>query len=480
MSDSDHDKTMVYLAYRDIFKDRLAKLRKRSKVRNVVEKHKDHLHHKQLADSIDSKKICKILGDLLAARLFESEPIAQATFPTLFSLRESGNDSALIVKCVDDGFDRECGQRVGENPDSLPSLDILRYPDIHMQTGASLESAPPVRQHRIDRKSGRVRKPTRATTNPTTNPTGAILQVGKTVSKEAFLEGIEMSLPNNASRIITLITTIFADRGKSQNVLKRKRDSDITPTNPTYLPSRLQHLILTQTQRLLEECCYTFAEKWFPSMLEANSWDAPEAVELSKWWKALSKCDIPTTAIALGQDQSLAVLFRRAIRIRHCAVHRRPQIPVNKVKEMIGDAWLLSQVLQDDLRAARLLHWYKELESLVEHLELRTNSQREAAEAELGNIQNAKAETEERLAELELRESQLTRSLEVEGSTHQSIDAEALRPLEEALGRPALTKTLFVNTQDQVWQWIENSVGMITILKHAANRTFSLGMSRYF
>jgi hypothetical protein len=37
------------------------------------------------------------------------------------------------------------------------------------------------------------------------------------------------------------------------------------------------------------------------------------------------------------------------------------------------------------------------LESLVEHLELRTNSQREAAEAELRNIQNAKVETVERL-----------------------------------------------------------------------------------
>jgi hypothetical protein len=64
---------------------------------------------------------------------------------------------------------------------------------------------------------------------------------------------------------------------------------------------------------------------------------------------------------------------------------------------MVRDAWLLSQVLQDDLRATRFLHWCKELESLVEHLELRTNSQREAAEAELRNIQNAKVETVERL-----------------------------------------------------------------------------------
>ncbi|KAH6692753.1 hypothetical protein BKA61DRAFT_451556, partial [Leptodontidium sp. MPI-SDFR-AT-0119] len=156
-------------------------------------------------------------------------------------------------------------------------------------------------------------------------------------------------------------------------------------------------------QRLLEECCYIFAEKWFPSMLEANGWDTPEAVELDEWWKTLSKCDIPATAIALSHGQSLVALFKRAIFIRHCAVHRRPRIPVKKVEEIVWDAWLLSQALQDDLRAAQLLHWHKELENLVAHLQLRTNSQREAADAELRNIHNAKVEIEERLAELESR-----------------------------------------------------------------------------
>ena len=201
-------------------------------------------------------------------------------------------------------------------------------------------------------------------------------------------------------------------------------------------------------------------------MLEANGWDAPEAVELTKWWKTLSKCDIPATAIDLSHGQSLAVLFKRAISIRHCAVHRRPRIPVKNVEEMVREAWLLSQALQDDLRAAQLLHWHKELEKLVAHLQLRTNSQREAAEAELRNIHNAKVEIEDRLAELESRASQLTQSFEAEGRTHRPIDAEALRSLEDALSRPALAKALPITAQDQVWQWIENSVGMITNPKH--------------
>ena len=45
MLDSELDNKIVYLAYRDIFKNKLAKLRKRNKVHNVVEKHKDYLYY---------------------------------------------------------------------------------------------------------------------------------------------------------------------------------------------------------------------------------------------------------------------------------------------------------------------------------------------------------------------------------------------------------------------------------------------------
>ena len=166
MLDSDLDKKMVYLAYCDIFKDQLAKLRKRNKVRNVVEKHKDYLHYKQLADSMDSEKTCRILGDLLVARLFELESAAKATFPILFSPRELGNDTALIVKSVEDGFEGRYRQRDRTNPDAPPFLDIFLSYDTRILNDPSPESAPTVRQHCINRKSGRIRKPTRATTKP--------------------------------------------------------------------------------------------------------------------------------------------------------------------------------------------------------------------------------------------------------------------------------------------------------------------------
>ena len=226
-------------------------------------------------------------------------------------------------------------------------------------------------------------------------------------------------------------------------------------------------MILTQIQRLLEECCYKFAEKWFPSVLEANGWDAPEAVELTKWEETFKKCDIPAAATDLSHGQSLAALFRHTIRIRHCAVHRVPQVPIKKVEKMVRDAWLLSRALQDDFRATQLLHWHKELESLVANLQLRTNSQRDAAEAELQNIHNAKVEIEENLAELESRARQLTHSLEAEGRTHRPIDIELLRPLEEALGNPTLARAPLVTALDQAWRWVGNRLGMMVDLKNA-------------
>jgi hypothetical protein len=82
----------------------------------------------------------------------------------------------------------------------------------------------------------------------------------------------------------------------------------------------------------------------------------------------------------------------------------------------------------------------------VAHLHLRIKSLREVAEAELQNIHNAKVKMEEKLAKLESRASQLTRSLEAEGRTHRPIDIEVLRPLEDALGCPTLARAPLVTT----------------------------------
>ena len=112
-----------------------------------------------------------------------------------------------------------------KNTDAPPFLDILRSPDTPIPNSASPESVPTVRQHRIDRKSGQIRKPTRGTTKPT----GAILQWEKgkeAVPKEVFREGINTSLPNNPSRSINADYALSLQterRGKSPEAYTRLR-----------------------------------------------------------------------------------------------------------------------------------------------------------------------------------------------------------------------------------------------------------------
>jgi hypothetical protein len=201
MSNTDLDKRMV-LAYRGIFKGKLAKLRKRNKVRDVVEQHKDHFHHKQLTDSMDTEKTCRILRALLIARLFESKSVAEATFPTLFSTREFGTDGQ------EESVECEYRPRDGENADAPLFSDVLLSANTPLPDSAIPPSTLRV-QHRIDQRSGRIRKPTRATTKPTE----IILQMEngkKAMPKDLFHQGMDTSTPN----IRSTLTRIYFRREK--------------------------------------------------------------------------------------------------------------------------------------------------------------------------------------------------------------------------------------------------------------------------
>ena len=52
---------------------------------------------------------------------------------------------------------------------------------------------------------------------------------------------------------------------------------------PLYVPYKVQHVVLTRTQSLLEECCYDFTAQWLPELLEQRRGDCPESIELNKW-----------------------------------------------------------------------------------------------------------------------------------------------------------------------------------------------------
>ncbi|KAG9240268.1 hypothetical protein BJ878DRAFT_484003, partial [Calycina marina] len=91
--------------------------------------------------ALDSEKTSRILGDLLAARLFESESAAKGYFPNALL-------SQRVEKRYSPDFEVRGGRFRGRvwterwNADAPPFLDILRSPDTPMPGGASPESAP--------------------------------------------------------------------------------------------------------------------------------------------------------------------------------------------------------------------------------------------------------------------------------------------------------------------------------------------------
>lgn len=112
--------------------------------------------------------------------------------------------------------------------------------------------------------------------------------------------------------------------------------------------------------------CYRFVEKWLPKVLEANEWDCLDAIELSLWWRALDECQIPIEAIGPGNHRPLDILFRYVKDIRHFAVHRLTNIPINTIQQMITDSLDMAKIFRDDSYIPKFNLWREKLSYFLE------------------------------------------------------------------------------------------------------------------
>lgn len=110
--------------------------------------------------------------------------------------------------------------------------------------------------------------------------------------------------------------------------------------------------------------CYRFVEKWLPRVLRENGWDCPDAIELSVWWRAISKCHIPIEAIGTG-ILPLPSILGRVQHIRHYAVHRLPDLPIVGIQDMVADALDLATVFRDASFIPKLNLWKEKLRYLL-------------------------------------------------------------------------------------------------------------------
>ncbi|KAF7939299.1 uncharacterized protein EAE97_007379 [Botrytis byssoidea] len=163
----------------------------------------------------------------------------------------------------------------------------------------------------------------------------------------------------------------YSDRSLRSEVRPKFKDkphghySQRKPNLPQ-LPFILQITILRSLQTALESMCYRFVQKWLPEVLNANTWECPENVELNLWWGALNECHIPVEAIGRQARTSLNSLFARVTGIRHLAVHRLTQVAIDSIKAMIEDALEIAHIFRDDIFVPEFELWKEKLAYCLE------------------------------------------------------------------------------------------------------------------
>ncbi|THV50807.1 hypothetical protein BGAL_0135g00200 [Botrytis galanthina] len=133
-----------------------------------------------------------------------------------------------------------------------------------------------------------------------------------------------------------------------------------------YSNRSLRSKVLRSLQTALESMCYRFVQKWLPDMLNANTWECPENVELNLWWGAINECEIPVEAIGRQARNSLGSLFARVTGIRHLAVHRLTRVAIDSIRAMIEDALEIAHIFRDEVFVPEFELWKEKLTYCLE------------------------------------------------------------------------------------------------------------------
>ena len=182
----------------------------------------------------------------------------------------------------------------------------------------------------------------------------------------------------------------------------------------SFVPPISGAAILMNVQRLLEECCFDFAKKRLPLVLQSHGWECASAVEVTKWTRILAKhtAKLPTDALKLSGAPFNDILSSMR-KLRHTAVHRLPTT-ARGIEQLIQSALALTEALHDPVRSAQLEELHCEIESKIEAMELSKNVLEDGVSSEMEEIRRqreALQRKEEGLVANMVREDQENKSL---------------------------------------------------------------------
>jgi len=336
------DNQRVYLTCRPIFAGNNAQLRKLKKIRELVDEHKSSISH--LIKDFGAEKVVDILKSLLERGIFQSQVKAKIEFPELFQSSPA----------------RDVQRAASENDAARSAAEAL-------EEIASLEE------------------------KDNEGDEGGVGQFEREVSEIA--EVTAGKLTDRSEMELDALTTIS---GPTEPVL-----DNMPSLYPSYLPYNVQHLILTTAQRVLEECCFKFAETWMPSLLKSHGWEYAEAVELTKWTQILTErsgSDLPMHALKLS-GSSLHDILISANKLRNTAVHRLPTT-ARGICQLIQSAITFTEALQDPLRTAQLEELHYEIDSKIKAVELNKNVLEDGLSRELQEIRRQREELDRKEKDL--------------------------------------------------------------------------------
>ena len=175
---------------------------------------------------------------------------------------------------------------------------------------------------------------------------------------------------------------------------------DLPSLFPSYLSYQVQHSLLNTVQGLLEDCCYEWAAKWIPNVLEERNWTCAEAVELGRWSQVIPQRfgKLSIDATRLDSREALAQVLQATHSLRHAAVHRLPTSGKG-IEKMLNNALALVKALNDTGRIFKMEDVLKQLQARMRDMELHKNQLENELDEELRSIQ-------EQRAALDLREKE--------------------------------------------------------------------------
>ncbi|KAJ0303192.1 hypothetical protein COL5a_005894 [Colletotrichum fioriniae] len=347
----------VYRMCRALFSGRSKQLKKPA-IRQTLINNQSALHH--LFRRYGEIRLTAMIQSLLKAGAFESDRRAKAMFPELFQTTP-----------------QQDAQREASEADAAKSVADILGGMSHPEDMESAEPATPA-------------EPVWGWEVPPVPVPDDELPIQDAAASETPLE------------------TNGIDEAPSQTHPK------IPSLYPTYLPFTTQHAILTASQRLLEECCFDFAKKWFPDVLQDKGWECASAVELTNWIKVFNAevLALPPQVIAMT-DKTIYQVFAPTHKLRHTAVHRLPTT-AREIIRLLRAAVELTETLQDFTRAFQLEELILEVDEKIKTMELTKNVLEDRAAAQLEDIRRQRED-------LDRQEREFIESMLKEDQEHKAL-----------------------------------------------------------